>query len=535
MKKTALVIALRLASLRYFLAGLCVLSAANAVAQSSVEGFVFEDANRNGRRDRGERGVAQAAVSNGRDVTLTDAAGKYRLPVGNDDIVFVIKPAGYRLPLDEHNIPRAFYIHKPDGSPAMRYEGVKPTGKLPKSVDFAVNRYDEPESFAAFIFGDTQIYNEQELDYMTRRTVAEAKEHSAGVSFGITLGDLVGDSLNLHGPYKEAVGSIGLPWYNVMGNHDMNYDAKSDSLSDENFELHFGSPNYAFNYSGAHFIILDDILYPHPLTGKGYWGGLRDDQLKFVENDLKHVPADRLIVISMHIPLVDAEGFEAFRKSDRERLCELLKPYNNVLVLSAHTHFQLQRFLGKEQGVDRIKPIHEYNVGATCGDWYSGILNADGIPLSTMRDGTPAGFAVLRITGNEYVVDYKAFGHPADYQIAVGNPKVVRSGRSTSAVIHANFFMGCRSSLVEYRVDNRPWAKMRWVNEADLAYLRYMQDWDYADPLPAGRRPSNPVRSDHQWTAPTPTNLPPGEHSIEVRATDIHGRVFTSKSKYRIE
>ena len=377
----------------------------------------------------------------------------------------------------------------------MRYEGVKPTGKLPKSVDFAVNRYDEPSSFSAFIFGDTQTYNDQELDYMTRRTVAEAKKQADGVSFGITLGDLVGDTLDLHGHYKDAIRAIGLPWYHVMGNHDMNYDAKSDSLSDENFELHFGSPNYAFNYSAAHFIILDDILHPHPLTGKGYWGGLRDDQLLFVENDLKHVPADRLIVISMHIPLVDAEGFEAFRKSDRERLCELLKPYQNVLVLSAHTHFQLQRFLGKEQGIDRVRPIHEYNVGTTCGDSYSGVLNAEGIPLSTMRDGTPAGFAVLRITGNDYVADYKVFGQPADYQIAVSNPKVVRSGRSTTAGIYANFFMGHKNSLVEYRIDNRPWAKMQPVSEADPSYVRSVQDWDYADPLPAGRRPSNRFRS----------------------------------------
>jgi hypothetical protein len=81
--------------------------------------------------------------------------------------------------------------------------------------------------------------------------------------------------------YKQAILQTGIPWYNVMGNHDMNYDATEDRLSDESFEAHFGPNNYAFNYGKTHFIVLDDILYPHPLTGKGYWGALRDDQPAF--------------------------------------------------------------------------------------------------------------------------------------------------------------------------------------------------------------------------------------------------------------
>lgn len=74
-----------------------------------------------------------------------------------------------------------------------------------------------------------------------------------------------------------------------MGNHDMNYDATTDEQSDATFKKNFGPSNYAFNYGNVHFIILDDILYPDPRDGKGYWGGLRPDQLSFIENDLKLV------------------------------------------------------------------------------------------------------------------------------------------------------------------------------------------------------------------------------------------------------
>jgi hypothetical protein len=499
-------------------------------------GYVYEDLNRNEKKDRNEKGIAQAAVSNGTEVCLTDAKGKYQLPVGDDNIIFVIKPVGYQAPLNEYNLPKTYYIHKTKGSPALHYEGVKPTGALPESVDFAFYRYQEAESFTAFVFGDTQPYTDEEIAYLRNGIVAEAANYTNSVSFGITLGDLVGDTLDLHLPYKETMRQIGIPWYNVLGNHDMNYDVKADSLSDENFELHFGPANYAFNYGRVHFIVLDDVLYPHPLTGRGYWGGLREDQWTFIENDLRHVSSDRLIVISMHIPLTDVEDNAAFRNSDHLRFLRLLKPYPNVLFLSAHTHIQAQSFHdGKEQGVDRDIPIHEYNVGTTCGDWFSGILNENGIPVSIMRDGTPPGYALLRIDGNRYAIDYKVFGKPRNYQIAVYNPQTVPAKRSTSAAVYANFFMGSKRNTVEYRVNNGNWTKMNKVDEFDPAYYRYVQDWDYVERLPAGRRPSNPIPCNHLWKGKIYTHLPAGMHRIEVRAKDMYGRTFTAESEYRIE
>ncbi|MDR2626921.1 MAG: calcineurin-like phosphoesterase family protein [Dysgonamonadaceae bacterium] len=503
-------------------------------AQSFVTGYVYEDVNRNGRRDKKEKGIAQVAVSNGTEVSLTDASGRYRLPAGDDFIVSVVKPAGYQLALDEFNRPQSYYVHKPSGSPDSFYKGVAPTGKLPASADFALYRYDEPEAFTALLFGDTQPYSEQEMDYLERGIIAETR-NIRGVSFGITLGDLVGDRLDLHLPYKQAIKQVGIPWYNVMGNHDMNYDAQEDRLSDESFEAHFGPNNYSFNYGRAHFIVLDDVLYPHPLTGKSYWGGLRDDQLAFVGNDLAFVPRDRLIVVSMHIPLFDSEGANAFRDADRQALYALLSDYPDVLFLSAHTHFQVQHTVGKAQGVDREKPIHEYNAGTSCGDWFSGILNEKNIPVSTMRDGTPAGYAFLHIDGNRYTLDYKVLGQPDGYQIALYHPKTVPFRRSTSASLYANFFMGSPGDTVECRIDDGAWTQMQRTEEFDPAYYRYMQDWDYLEHLVPGRRPSQPVICQHLWKIRIPSALPAGEHRIEVRAKDRFNRTHTAESVYRIE
>src|SRR5690606_8974072 len=363
--------------------------------------------------------------------------GRYEVPVGKDNILFVIKPAGYKVSVNEFNQPQYYYIHKPEGSPSLTYQGVEPTGKLPNSVDFGLLKYEEPSVFTSLIFGDPQAYTLEEVSFFARGIVSELKGVE-NIAFGLSLGDLVGDDLVLHSPYIQAVSKVGVSWYNLMGNHDMNYDAPTDSLSDETFEANFGPANYSFNYGNAHFIVLDDILYPDPRDKKGYWGGFRKDQLDFVENDLKFVDRNKLIVLAFHIPLLD-EGNDSFRAEDRQRLFDILEDFPHTLSMSAHTHLQRHNFYGKEDGWNGEKPFHEYNAGTTSGDWYSGEFNDQGVPASTMRDGTPKGYAFLTIENNQYKIDYKVAGQPKEYQIEIFSPKVVARGRSTSAGIYANF------------------------------------------------------------------------------------------------
>src|SRR5690606_38441333 len=138
---------------------------------------------------------------------------------------------------------------------------------------------------------------------------------------------------------------------------------------DETFEANFGPANYAFNYGNAHFIMLDNILYPDPRDGKSYWGGFRKDQLDFVENNLRYVDKNKLIVLAFHIPLLSEKANGPFRLEDRQRLFDLLKEFPNTLSMSAHTHIQRHNFYGKEDGWTQEKPHHEYNAGTTSGDW----------------------------------------------------------------------------------------------------------------------------------------------------------------------
>ena len=112
------------------------LGADEEASRQVARGIVFHDANGNEKFDDGEKPLPSIRVSNGREIVSTDESGRYQLPVDDDTILFVIKPRGWRTPLGESMLPRFYYIHKPQGSPELRYGGVDPTGPLPKSVDF---------------------------------------------------------------------------------------------------------------------------------------------------------------------------------------------------------------------------------------------------------------------------------------------------------------------------------------------------------------------------------------------------------------
>ncbi|MGN7723702.1 calcineurin-like phosphoesterase C-terminal domain-containing protein [Chitinophaga sp. 22620] len=506
-----------------------------AAAQQTARGCVYLDANANGKKDAKEKGMQGVAVSNGREVVTTDNKGRYELPVSDDAIIFVIKPSGYAVPLNADNQPKHYYIHKPKGSPKFEYPGSAPTGPLPASIDFALRPQQESNNFRALVFGDPQIYDDRELGYFDKGIVSEV----AGVkdvAFGISLGDLAGKDLGYHKPYSKAVAKIGIPWYNVEGNHDMNNDAPVDSLADETFEANFGPNTYSYNYGNAHFIILDDNLFPDPRGHRrGLWAGFTGKQLEFIKNDLRLVDTGKLVVLAFHCSMYIVNE-NSFRKEDRNKLFDLLQHYPHVLALSAHSHNQRQHFYGKEEGWNGAARFHEFNVGATCGNWYSGRVNAQGVMESVMSDGTPRGYVYLNVTGNQYTADYKVAGKPADYQIGLYHRKVMSNiWWDGQGFIYANFFMGHKGSELECRIDNGDWKRMTYSEEGDPAFISELYKWDDSDSLFRGRRPTTYANSLHLWKMRLPENLGVGTHQIEVRATDPFGRKFLQKSSYRIE
>ncbi|MBS4059532.1 MAG: metallophosphoesterase, partial [Bacteroidetes bacterium] len=135
----------------------------SAQSLQTATGIVFEDINKNNSYDQGEPVIPDVAVSNGTDVVLTDENGRYRIAVGEDAIVFVIKPGNYNYPVSALNLPQFFYNHKPNGSPELKFEGVPPTGPLPSSIDFPLISNGGVDDFSVLVFSDPQPYIEEHI------------------------------------------------------------------------------------------------------------------------------------------------------------------------------------------------------------------------------------------------------------------------------------------------------------------------------------------------------------------------------------
>lgn len=440
------------------LASFILFCAFHAKGQDMAKGIVYEDLNKNGKWDKKEKRIPHVAVSNGVQVVLTDHKGEYQLPITATTILFVIKPSGYAVPKDKNNLPQFYYIHNPQGSPELTFKGIAATGKLPTSIDFGLLPEAEEDTFKILVFGDPQVYNEKDVLYFQKGVVDELVGVQ-GYKFGISLGDLVGNKPTLFSAYIDAISAIGVPWYQVMGNHDINFDVEDDTLSDVSFKAFFGPNNYSLNVGKVHFIILDDILYQGKDAKKPYIGGLRKDQLEFIENDLKYVPKDYLVVLCVHIPLVN-NGKHGIRAQDNEKLFSLLKDFPNTFSMSAHTHYQKQVFIDKTLGWQQEKSHHHYNVGTTSGNWYSGALDAKGVPYATMVDGTKKGYASVSFSGNQYAVDYIVSGASPEVKMHVFMPKVVQKKKAPKANMYVNYYLGGDRDTLDFSVDGGEWQLM---------------------------------------------------------------------------
>ena len=89
---------------------------------------------------------------------------------------------------------------------------------------------------------------------------------------------------------------------------------------------------------------------------------------------------------------------------------------------------------------------------------------------------------------------------------------------------------------MEYRIDGGNWKKMKRVtDEADPTFTGLVREWDVADVALKGRRPnSTPAMCTHLWKGQLDHKIAPGEHLVEVRATDMFGRTYKETHRYKV-
>ena len=511
-----------------------------------ASGTVFEDRSGTGKRQPTDRGIAGVLVSNGRDVTVTDADGRWRLSVADGDSLFVIKPSHWATPVRACGVPHFSYEHAPQGSPPdHRYPGIDPTGELPTSVDFALVRREESARFDAILLSDTQPENDVELGYLRDEVMAGLIGSPA--AFAINHGDVVADDLSLYPRYLQLTGATGITWHHCPGNHDANTDAADDGSSRETWKRFFGPRHYAFQYAETTFVLLDNVYHfgrGMSSNGASYVGRVGEHQLRFVRNLLAHINREQLVVVSMHIPLVSHQDSSSPSDCtiDRRALLELLSGHRHTVSFAGHMHTTQHHYLGSEEGFAGPDPHHHHVLTAASGSWWCGPRDRNGTPCADSIDGTPNGFHLLSVEGNNYTTRLVPAFSKSSSQIRVmvdGPHRRIAAHRQSSMPIRlvddceiiANVFDGgprtsCTCEIIGSGTGplpmHRTLARDPFINELFARQGAVRKPWVEA------------ASSTHLWKTPVPAGLKSGAYSVRVRAVDEYGRQHVANTVLEI-
>lgn len=344
-------------------------------------------------------GIGGVRISDGLEVVRTDADGRYELITdGNRDFVSMSTPAGYRIDQNPTGTAR-FYRAIPSAG-----------GEI--DAPFELTRLaGSDEQHTMLWLPDVQTQDAWEMERFHDESVPDVIETVRALggrhTFGIAGGDIMFDDLSLYPEYERAVQRMGIPFFQVVGNHDLDFDGAYDEATTETFSRHFGPRYYSFDRGAVHYVVMDDVFW----HGTGYIGYLQQDQLLWLANDLADVEPGAPVVVCLHIPLLGTrhtrEGQErpgtGGSINNREALYRLLEPYR-AHVLSGHTH---------ENDHNRQGGVHEHVSGTVCGAWWSGHICAD---------GTPNGYSVYEVSGEDIRWRYKGTGLAAHDQLRAYEP-----------------------------------------------------------------------------------------------------------------
>lgn len=140
---------------------------------------------------------------------------------------------------------------------------------------------------------------------------------------------------------EKIISSARLDVHYVPGEHDI-IDPEIKLYKERYGRGTKGSDYYSFDANGVHFMGLVNVAN---LKGGGM-GSLGDEQLGWIEADLKGRSASTPIVVFAHIPLWSVYPSWGWGTEDSEQALGYMKRFGSVTVLNGHIHQVMQKVEG---------------------------------------------------------------------------------------------------------------------------------------------------------------------------------------------
>ncbi|KJD31610.1 metallophosphoesterase [Tamlana nanhaiensis] len=363
-------------------------------------------------------GIANVTVSDGYDVTVTDAQGRYYLAsLKKTGFVFISVPGNYEVT----NV----------GSAPQFFKRVSNSTETVEQKDFSLIQVSN-DNHVVLPLADWHLANRNnDLEQFTSKVLPDINntigKYSANGTkvYALTLGDLTWDAywynnnfgLNDYVPYMNKVNA---PVFNLIGNHDNDPYYANDWEAENKYRDIIGPTYYSFNLGKVHYVVLDSVEYINSGASQGTIGSrnynerLTNDQLEWLKKDLATITDKSTpIILAMHTPLykhpaLDTNGNQVNTTDllNGSTLKNALSEFATVHVLSGHTHVN---FSVEDNN------IMEHNTAALCATWWwtgrSGYADNH-----ICKDGSPGGYGIWEMNNRDIKWRFKGIGYDEDYQ-----------------------------------------------------------------------------------------------------------------------
>ena len=298
------------------------------------------------------------------------------------------------------------------------------------------------------LVGDPQVDDSPEMGY-ARRSVYRELRVRHDLDMCIFLGDLVNDNMSLLPESVGVVDSLQYQCFMVPGNHDRDvYRGPKSSMYRQRdlstWRKVVGYVDTSFVRGNVRFVLMNNVR--HSDSGMtDYVGGFTDRQKHWLDSVLNMgvgetrgrkpsrvgvTPA--LTILATHIPFSQMKG--------RDSVLAMVPDTSRLLLVCGHTHF-----------VCRDDSLRELIAGASCGSWWRGVKDSDGIPYALQSCGAPRGYFVADIhRDGTYDLSYKCIGRPASEQLSAWAVPQDSTGRSYR--LYVNVFGGSSDGIVRISV-----------------------------------------------------------------------------------